>query len=269
MTVLQVRDAWFGYRGGSLVLRGVSLSVAAGETVALLGRNGAGKTTLTKLMVALHHPDRGEVRVAGVPTTGLAPEDVADRAAYVFQHADQQLFSTTVRAEVGFGPRQLGRGPADLAHDVDSALEQVGLDAHGDTHPYDLPAAGRKMVALAAALAQRPRLLVLDEPTQGLDRTGKTRVMGALQAFVHQGGAVVAVTHDLGFVAECLERAVVLDRGTVGVDEPARRLVADETRCRALGLVPPVAARVASGLRLHGAPVKIGDVVRAIRAISG
>jgi energy-coupling factor transporter ATP-binding protein EcfA2 len=172
-----------------------------------------------------------------------------------------------VRAEVGFGPRQLGVRPGEIADRVESALAQVGLEPQADTHPYDLPAPERKMVAFAAALAQRPRLLVLDEPTQGLDRTWKTRVITALQAFAHQGGTVIAVTHDLGFVAECLERAVVMDDGTVRADEPARRLVSDEARCRGLGLVPPVTARVAAGLRLHGSPVKIAEVVESIRKI--
>lgn len=251
--------AWFGYDETNPVVRGVSLSVSQGETVALLGPNGAGKTTLTKLMVALLHPSRGDVSVGGISTRGLAPEDLADRAAYVFQHADQQLFATTVQAEVEFGPRQLGRTPAEIAHHVESALERVGLDARRETHPYDLPPAERKLVALAAALAQRPRLLVLDEPTQGLDRMGKARVTSVLQGFALNGGAVIAVTHDLGFVAEALERAVILEGGAVTADEPARRIVAGSRA---------VTARISAALRLPGMPVKVAEVIQAIRAIS-
>ena len=258
MTVLDMTDVWFGY-GPEPVIRGVTLSLGAGETVALLGPNGAGKTTLTKLMVALLHPSRGEVRVGGTSTRGQAPEDVADRAAYVFQHADQQLFATTVQAEVEFGPRQLGRTPAEVADHTSAALEMVGLDSRRETHPYDLPPAERKLVALAAALAQQPKLLVLDEPTQGLDRTAKSRVIGVVQKFSQKGGAVIAVTHDLGFVAEALERAVVMDRGAVATDEPARRLVAASRA---------VTARVSVALRLSGTPVKVAEVVQAIRAIS-
>lgn len=259
MSVLEVADAWFGYHKANPVVRGVSLSVAQGETVALLGPNGAGKTTLTKLMVALLHPTRGDVRVSGVSTGGLAPEDVADRVAYVFQHADQQLFATTVQAEVEFGPRQLGRTSAETAHFAESALELVGLDARRETHPYDLPSAERKLVALAAALAQRPRLLVLDEPTQGLDRSGKARVTSVLRAFAQKGGAVIAVTHDMGFVAEALERAVVMDRGAVTADEPARGIVAGSRA---------VTARISAALRLPGMPVKVAEVVQGIRELT-
>lgn len=252
-------DTWFGYDEKNPVVRGVNLAVKAGETVALLGPNGAGKTTLTKLMIALLHPSRGEVRVGGVSTRGLAPEDVAQRAAYVFQHSNQQLFSTTVENEVAFGPRQLGRTPAEVANDVESALERVGLEARRETHPYDLPPAERKLVALAAALAQRPQLLVLDEPTQGLDRTGKARVTRVIHSVAEKGGAVIAVTHDLGFVAEALHRAVVLERGSVVSDGPAAKVVAGSRA---------VTARVSAALRLPGSPVKVADVVSAIRLIS-
>ena len=258
MTVLELKDVWFGY-GPEAVIRGVTLSVGAGETVALLGPNGAGKTTLTKLMVALLHPSRGDVLVAGVSTRGQAPEDVADRAAYAFQHADQQLFATTVQEEVAFGPRQLGRTPAETADHASAALDMVGLSSRRETHPYDLPPAERKLVALAAALAQQPKLLVLDEPTQGLDRTAKNRVTGVVHRFAEKGGAVIAVTHDLGFVAETLERAVVMDRGAITADEPARGLVAASRA---------VTARVSVALRLSGTPVKMAEVVQAIRAMS-
>ena len=260
MTVLQMTDIWFGYDEKNPVVRGVSLSVKAGETVALLGPNGAGKTTLTKLMVALLQPGRGEVLVGGESTRGQAPEDVASRAAYVFQHSDQQLFAITVEGEVAFGPRQLGRTPAEVASDVESALERVGLGARRETHPYDLPPAERKLVALAAALAQRPQLLVLDEPTQGLDRTGKARVTRVIQSVAEQGGAVIAVTHDLGVVGDVLDRAVVLEHGAVVSDGPAARVVAGSRA---------VTARVSAALRLPGTPVRTADVVAGVRAAMG
>ena len=259
MSVLGMTDVWFGYDAASPVLRGVNLSVNAGETVALLGPNGAGKTTLTKLMVALLHPGRGDVQVGGVSFKGLMPEDVAHRAAYVFQHSDQQLFATTIEAEVAFGPRQLGRSAAEVDHDVESALERVGLDYKREVHPYDLPPAERKLVALAAALAQRPQLLVLDEPTQGLDRTGKARVTHVIRSVAQQGGAVIAVTHDLGFVAEALDRAIVLERGVIASDGPSGKVVAGSRA---------VTARVSALLRLPGSPVKVAEVVQAIRGIT-
>ncbi len=266
MNPLALEDVWFGY-GAEPVLRGVSLVIPAGQAVALLGRNGAGKTTLTRLIAALLQPARGAVRVSGRSTRGLMPEDLADLVGYVFQHADQQLFSRTVADEVAFAPRQLGRDAGVVQARVDTALEAVGLGARREAHPYDLPPAERKLVALAAALAQEPRILVLDEPTQGMDRTAVSRVTAVVRAFAQAGGAVVAVTHDLGFVAETLERTLVLDAGVIVADAPTRTLVGDGARARALGLVPPVTAQVSAALDLPGAPVRLAEVVEGLRRI--
>lgn len=264
MNPLELRGVWFGY-GADPVLRGVEFVVGKGQSVALLGQNGAGKTTLTRLTVGLRHPQRGDVIVGGIDTAGLRPEDLATRIAYVFQHSDQQLFERTVRREVSFAPRQLGRGEAGVRQATDAALGLLRLESLADEHPYDLPPATRKLVALAAALAQEPVLLVLDEPTQGLDRPGKQRVLEALREFTADGGAVLAVTHDMWFSAEACARALVLADGRITADESTSRLLADEERLRQLGLRPPPAAAIAARLGLEGSPVKEDDVVRGMK----
>jgi energy-coupling factor transport system ATP-binding protein len=261
---LVVSRVSFSY-GDVPAIREVSFVVAPGESVALLGHNGAGKTTLTKLIMGLLHPDSGEILLAGVPNMGQPPEQIARDAAYVFQHSDQQLFARTVLEEVSFGPKQLGRSSVhaeDLAHD---ALLDVGLEAHGATHPYDLPSAERKLVALAAALAQRPRLLILDEPTQGLDAVFRDRVYRVLQGVTSRGVAVLSVTHDLAFVAEAADRALVLKQGALVADTPARDLVTDERRATDLNLALPPASRLALALGLPGKPVRRSEVAERIR----
>ena len=264
MKVLRFEDVWFGY-GDVPVLAGVSLDVAPGETVALLGRNGAGKTTLTKLIMALLRPDRGYVWVGDRVTEGRTPEQVAVRAAYVFQHADQQLFARTVRAEVAFAPQQLGFEPAEVERVVDQALRHVGLERAGDHHPYDLPASQRKLVTLAAAVAQRPRVLVLDEPTQGLDAPATRRVAHVLRTLATEGVAVLAVTHDLAFVVEALDRALVLRGGTIVRDCPVADLVTDEEGAKDLGLGIPAPVRLSRELALDGRPLREADVAAALR----
>jgi energy-coupling factor transporter ATP-binding protein EcfA2 len=264
MPAFSVRDVWFGYAVDP-VLRGVSLTVGEGERVALLGRNGVGKTTLTRLLVALLHPQRGSVEVTGRATEGLAPEDLADVTAYVFQHPDQQLFAKTVRDEVAFGPLQRGATAAEVAERVGAALEVAGLVSHAATHPYDLGPAERKLVTLAAALAQHPRVLLLDEPTQGLDRAGMERVAEIVRAVARDGVAVLGVTHDLTLVAEAFDRAVVLEDGRVAFDAAVRELVHDAERLDALGLNVPPAARLASMLRLPGFPFRVREVSEALR----
>ncbi|KPK02269.1 MAG: hypothetical protein AMS20_12290 [Gemmatimonas sp. SG8_28] len=264
MSALRLEEVWFGY-DDTPVLKGVALDVAGGEAVALLGRNGVGKTTLTKLVVALLQPRSGLVRVGGRITEGKAPEDVARLAAYVFQHPDQQLFARTVWSEVAFGPRQQALSPDETRVIVSEALERVGLEAYAEVHPYDLPAAQRKLVTIAAAMAQRPRVLVLDEPTQGLDRAGVGRVADILRSLTQDDVAVLAVTHDLAFVAEALGRAIVLADGRVAYDGPSRELVLDAVRARELGLEVPPAAALGAALGLPGRPVKVREVVDALR----
>ena len=268
MSALRLEEVWFGY-DDTPVLKGVSLEVAGGEAVALLGRNGVGKTTLTKLVVALLQPRSGLVWVGGRITQGKAPEDVARLVAYVFQHPDQQLFARTVWSEVAFGPQQQGLSQDETRGIVGDALERVGLEPYADVHPYDLPAAQRKLVTLAAAIAQRPRVLVLDEPTQGLDRPGVDRVADIIAGLTQDDVAVLAVTHDLAFVAEALQRAIVLQDGRVAYDGAARDLVLDERKARGLGLDVPPAAALSAALGLPGGPVSVREVVEALAGYLG
>jgi energy-coupling factor transporter ATP-binding protein EcfA2 len=130
---------------------------------------------------------------------------------------------------------------------------------------HDLPAAQRKLVTIAAAMAQRPRVLVLDEPTQGLDRAGMVRVADIVAALTKDDVAVLAVTHDLTFVAEALERTIVLEDGRVAYDGPSRELLLDEQRARELGLEVPPAAALGAALGLPGEPVRVREVVDALR----
>jgi energy-coupling factor transport system ATP-binding protein len=261
---LEVHNVWFGYTGEP-VIRGVSLNVDPGETVALLGHNGAGKTTLTRMIMGLLKPARGEIRVAGIPTRNKAPEDVAAVAAYVFQHSDQQLFARSVLNEVMFAPRQMGAGEAEARSLAIAALHDVGLVQRADVHPYDLPSPERKIVALAAALAQRPQVLVLDEPTQGLDAGFRRRVLAVLGELSSRGVAVLLVSQDLGFVVEIADRAVVLTQGRIVADLPPRDLAGDEKAAKELGFTIPPAARLAQSLGLPGKPARISEVIEALR----
>src|SRR5213078_5291959 len=211
---LRLDGVGFSY-GAEAALCDVSFEVAAGERVALLGRNGAGKTTLVRLVAGLLHPDAGTVWVGGWDTGERAPEELARRVGSLFQHADQQLFARTVREDVGFGPRALGVGEPEVERRTDRALADLDLTAHAGHHPYDLPPALRKLAALAGALALEPALLVLDEPTIGLDRALRARVTRALLDRSAGSVALLVITHDLTFAAETLERGLVLDCGSL------------------------------------------------------
>lgn len=262
VSALALDGVRFGY-GAEPVLDGLTLRIESGEGVALLGANGAGKTTLTRLAMALRHPEAGSVRTAGRDTAGRRPEDLADVAGYLFQHPEAQLFASTVRAEVAFGPERLGWAPSRVAAALDAVLAELGLEAEADRHPYDLPTPFRRLVALAAALVAGPTLLILDEPTAGLDRTSRARVVATLAARRARGAALLVVTHDLGFAAEVLDRAVLLEGRHAAFDGRLDDLLGRDPRypapplvalSRGLGMEPALASVAALARRLTSAP---------------
>jgi energy-coupling factor transport system ATP-binding protein len=217
---LAVQDLWFRYNGSD-VLKGVSLDVRPGEMVALMGRNGAGKSTLLKNMVGLLKPNRGRVNALGmdVPTVGL--NDVARRVGYVPQNPGRLLFNDTLEKELLFTRRSHGLPAAD----VDALLERLGLGGMSQAYPRDLSTGERQRAALASILAADPEVLLLDEPTRGLDYASKERLMAILADLRRRGVTVVMATHDVELVAQCAGRVVILGDGQIVVDGPARSVM--------------------------------------------
>lgn len=245
-------------------LAGVSFALAPGERAALVGHNGAGKSTIMRLVTGLLHPSTGVVSVGDWDTRTHRPEDLAHRVGSVFQHADQQLFARTVGEDVAFGPRALGVPAAEVSSRVARALGAVGLEAVAEEHPYDLPSPYRKLAALAGALALEPSLLVLDEPTAGLDRRARRRVTDALVERAARGTALLVITHDLAFAAETLDRGLVLERGRMVRDAPLTTVLALDEELVEFGLAAPPLARLSGSLALPGHPVKAQEVARAL-----
>jgi energy-coupling factor transport system ATP-binding protein len=196
---------------GEPVLRDVTLAIEPGESVVLLGHNGAGKTTLTRMLVGLVRPTAGRVLVGDWDAARKRPDELARRIGYVFQHADQQLFARTVRADVAFGPERLGLGDGG----VDPVLAELGLAPYASRHPYDLPSPLRKLVTIAGVLAMQCPVLVLDEPTAGFDGELRQVVLAALRARLAAGITVIAVSHDLALVRALATREIVLEHGTL------------------------------------------------------
>lgn len=259
----------FAYPGGPDLLRGITTYIDPGEAVVLLGPNGAGKTTLTKLLVGLLQPDTGSVWVGDVSTKGLDPADLAHRVGYVFQHPRQQIFARTVFDEVAFGPRQLGVAQHETESLVRASIDEVGLEGLETTHPYDLSPVQQKLVCLASALAQRPSVLVLDEPTQGFDRRHVIQVARLVRRQVEAGKAVLAVSHDLTFTAEAFDRACVLVEGRIVSDTPADDFVRSVPQVARLGVRPRGVAVIGEALGLAQTPVRIAEAVAVLRKIRG
>jgi energy-coupling factor transport system ATP-binding protein len=265
VTQLAVEGLVYDYPGAVRALDGVSLEIAAGESVALIGQNGSGKTTLVKHLNGLLRPMAGRVLVDGKDAAERHVADLAREVGLVFQDPDRQLFSGTVRGEVAFGARNMGRRGSDLTAAVDAALAAVGLADAGALNPYDLGRARRKLLSLAAVLAMDTPVLILDEPTTGQDLAGRNRVAAIIGSATRNGRTVVAVSHDLRFVAENFARVVVLRDGRVTADGPPTSVFAEAgwSTLYETGLEPPEAARIAArlGFTSH---VTDADLVRAL-----
>ena len=224
LPVLDVRGLAYAYPGGHQALFGVDLHVHAGERVALLGPNGAGKTTFALHLNGILTPGRGSVTVSGLPVTADSLLEVRRRVGIVFQDPDDQLFMTTVRDDVAFGPANLGVRGSALDARVAEALAAVGVEDLAGRAPHHLSFGQRRRVAIATVLAMRPEILVLDEPSSNLDPTSRRELAEILRSL---DVTVLMVTHDLPYAVELCERSVVLSHGTVVADGPTRAVLAD------------------------------------------
>jgi cobalt/nickel transport system ATP-binding protein len=214
----------FAYPDGTEALAGVSAAIAPGERVAILGPNGAGKTTLLLLLMGLLEPDGGEARVFGVAVNSETARDIRRRIGLVFQDPDDQLFMTTVRDDVAFGPANYGlRGDA-LDTRVREALIAVGMEHAHDRAPHHLSVGERRRVALATVVAMDPDILVLDEPSANLDPLARDEFA---QTLLRLERTILIVTHDLAYAREVCSRAIVMDAGRIVADAPIADVLDD------------------------------------------
>jgi energy-coupling factor transporter ATP-binding protein EcfA2 len=264
--ILEIDQVTFSYPSGVQALRGVSLGVGRGERVALLGRNGAGKSTLVRHMNGLLQPSSGQVLVAGRDTRSTSVAANARHVGIVFQDVRNQLFARSVREELRFGPRNLGRSPAEIEALVEQSLAALDLTEVADTHPYDLPPARRRLVAIAAVLAMDSELLVLDEPTAGLDNAGIALLAGLIYDRARAGKSVVVVSHDLDFCFETLERIVLLRDGQKLIDAPATQLTEDRRAELEQTVGLPIGLRAAAALGLRDADPYLQLLLPALMA---
>ena len=267
MAELRVEGLVHVYDGGVRALDGVDLAIAAGERVALIGQNGSGKTTLVRHLNGLLRPTQGRVTVDGADASSLTVAQLASRVGLVFQDPDRQIFAGTVRAEVEFGPRNLGRSGSALRAAVSEALEAAGLAGDEGTNPYDLGQSRRKLLALASVLAMRTPVLVLDEPTTGQDARGTERVRAIVEAVAGEGRTVVAISHDMRFVAETFDRVVVMRAGRLILDGTPNSVFAADVwdALRSTYLEPPLAAVLGDRLGVGSTPTD-ASLIERLRA---
>ncbi|HWR30527.1 MAG TPA: ABC transporter ATP-binding protein [Negativicutes bacterium] len=264
--MLEIQQVSFAYPGHAPVLKNVSLSIQAGEFIGLAGRNGSGKTTLTRLMVGLGKPASGQVMLDGKPAKDGGPAVMARSVGYVFQNPDRQIFRDTVASEVAYGPEQMDWSDDERQAAVDDALAMTGLIEVAQAYPRGLARSFRQRIAIASALALKPRLLILDEPTSGQDAEEKKQLMQLLGKLNRQGIGVILVTHDMEMLLEHTRRTVVLHQGEKVYDGPTQELFADPAHDVGVwGLrVPDVAAIAAKFTKITGAVRSVEELAASI-----
>jgi cobalt/nickel transport system ATP-binding protein len=234
--VLDVRGLAHAYPDGHQALFGVDLHVHAGERVALLGPNGAGKTTLVLHLNGILDAGAGSVRVSGLTVEKGNLQEIRRRVGVVFQDPDDQLFMSTVREDVAFGPANLGvRGPA-LERRVLDALDKVGMADFADRPPHHLSFGQRRRVAVATVLAMEPEILVLDEPSSNLDPASRRELADIVRSL---DITLLMVTHDLPYALELCPRSVVLHDGVVVADGSTYDVLTDDALMKANRLELP------------------------------
>jgi energy-coupling factor transport system ATP-binding protein len=252
-------------QGGVRAVDGVDLTIRPGERVALVGQNGSGKSTLVQHLNGLLRPTAGRVLMDGADTSSATVASLARHVGLCFQDPDRQVFARSVRAEVAFGPRNLGMPAGEQRAAVEEALESVGLASESSTNPYDLGYSRRKLLTTASVLAMRTPVVVLDEPTTGQDARGVGRIAAIVSGLAHAGRTVIAISHDMGFVANHFERVVAMRAGRIVLDGPPSVVFARaswETLASTF-LEPTYPARVGDRLGLGATPTD-ASVVAAL-----
>ena len=242
--LVEVRAVSFNYPDGPPVLDSIDLRIASGDFVAIIGQNGSGKTTLAKHLMGLLRPSAGVVMLNGRDRATMRPAETAAEVGYVFQNPDHQIFAATVEDEVAFGPRNFDFAPGDVERRCDEVLRAVGLENARKLDPFLLGKGERQRLAVASVLALRPRLLILDEPTTGLDYREQRRMMALVTELNRDGIAIVMITHTPWLVAEYARRVVLMRRGRKLYDGGVREFFAHDELLASSSFRPPEATEL-------------------------
>lgn len=262
------RDLGFSYGPGAQALDGVSLEVPVRATTAIVGQTGSGKSTLLRLLCGLEAADAGSLTVCGInAATKRGRRQVRRAVGYVMQHPERQLFAQTVAEDVAFGPRNQGLSAAEVERRVAHALDLVGLADRRDASPFELSGGQQRLAAIAGVLAMEPELLVLDEPTAGLDPRGRARLRALMADLAAHGVTLLQVTHSMEDAARA-DHVVVLDQSHVlAAGTPAEVFCpANEPQLTAVGLGLPRPLAYAREHALDARPLTLEALVAALRA---
>lgn len=234
---LEVKNLHFLYPDGHEAIKDISFTIHHGESVGIIGANGSGKSTLLLLIMGILFPDKGEVKVGDVTLTKKNLDMIRQRLGLVFQDSDDQLFMTTVFDDVAFGPRNYNLDENEVKIRVDEALEMVGIPHLIDRAPFKLSGGEKRAAAIASVLSMKPDVLIMDEPTLGLDPKSRRRLITILKGFSH---TKIITSHDLDMVMETCDRIIIIKDGEVAANGSTLDVLTNEKLLDNCGLELPL-----------------------------
>lgn len=246
--ILDIKQLAYQYGTGNQVLKGIDLEIREGEFIAILGHNGSGKTTLVKHFNGLLQPTAGQVLVNGKDTSSSTIFEIGKEIGYVFQNPDHQIFSDTVYDEVAFSPKLRGFDKTAIDGLVKEALKAVDMQGYEQEDPFSLTKGERQRIAVAAVLSAQPKIIILDEPTTGLDFKEQCKMMQLIQRLNDNGHTIIMVTHTMWVVAEYAHKVAVIREGKLAMYGRTRDIFADEEELTKSYLKTPHIVSLANGM---------------------
>lgn len=231
-------------KGGVTALKGVNVQINEGDIVSIVGQNGSGKTTLVRHFNGLLRPTSGSVKLLGEDTAGKSVAEMSRVCGYVFQNPNHQIFCTTVREELEVAMKNFGFSEEERKHNIDEVVELMHLENMLDKHPMTLDYTSKKIVTIASVLVFKPTILVLDEPTGGLDEVGRQMLTKIIRLMHEIGHTVVMISHDMDYVAEVSDRIIVMTQGEVQDDGTPDKVFMNHSILEKAQVEPPQITRL-------------------------
>ncbi|WP_296884699.1 ATP-binding cassette domain-containing protein [uncultured Methanobrevibacter sp.] len=252
--MLEVQNIKYSYNNDYQALKGVSLKIEKGDMVALLGKNGAGKSTLFLHLNGIYQPDEGKVFIDGeeLKYDKKSLLKFRQKVGIVFQNPDDQIFAPTVEEDVAFGPLNLGLSMEEVQNRVEDALERVGMTGYEKTAPHHLSGGQKKRVAIAGILAMKPEIMVLDEPTAGLDPNGVTNLVKLLKELNAEGITILISTHEVNLVPDYANKAFVMVDGNLIAEGTPRDIFSQPDILKQANLEIPIVTELFQQIKAEG-----------------
>lgn len=261
MAYIEVKDVSFAYPNGYLAVDDISMTIEQGENIAIVGQNGAGKSTFVKMLNALEYPTKGLIKIGDMVTKDHTTAKVSRVVGYVFQNPDDQIFHSTVRQEVEYGPKMVKLPQEQLEKQVNYALEITGMAQYAEENPFNLPLSMRKFITIAAIIASDCSVMIFDEPTAGQDLAGNQLLAKILVELHAQGKTLITISHDMEFVVDNFQKVVVMaNKKILKIDTPQEIFWDYEVLEKAM-LKQPYVSRLCRELGLNSGVVKLEDAV--------